>query len=304
MGLGVSAAVLALVAVGLPAPAAVLSINPGGLALETSNVTSGICNPWNPSPSSMAISSPNPSGAMVGDLLNATYEYRVVNYSKSDHGLALYFPTVSAIFPQKNGSELRLDIPATNASVGGAGWSNASLLTGSLRINGTPAFSRYHPAYLTSSKYAVMVAATYGNFTVELRWHWSVYHVKGGTTKDGRWTVPSRSATGAFLPSIFYPAPFVWISSTSGSTAPAGSLYSIGLKGHVNNTWFRIVLEFPNNGTNLHSIFENTTPSHSFVATVPLTFANNTSVAPGSSYLIHVHDHCEAIVRMVTVTAT
>jgi hypothetical protein len=273
-----------------------------GFTLETSNVTSGTCNPWNLSPSALAMPVNNPDGAKLGDYVNASYQYRTVNYTAADHGDELFFPLATAVFPLANGSTLKVNIPAVDLFVQSGGWSSPAKTAGSIRTAFVPTFSRAD-AYLTTSKLAVMTSVGYGNLTIEVRWHWSVHHVASGVTKTGKWSVPTRSVNGAYLPSIFYPAPWVGIVATSGARVAPGSTYDIELNGSVTSTWFRLVLEYPNNGTNLHSIFENTTSAPTFNATVPMTYGNGTGVAAGP-YLIHVHDHCEAILHILSVTAT
>jgi hypothetical protein len=63
-----------------------------------------------------------------------------------------------------------------------------------------------------------------------------------------------------------------------------------------------MVIEYPNNGTEIQSIIENTTANATtFNATLPVTFRNGTGI-PSGKYLIHVHDSCQAIVHLLQVS--
>jgi hypothetical protein len=232
-----------------------------------------------------------------GAVLGAAYELKVLNYTKADRGLVVYLPTGEAVFPATGGS-IVVTIPAKNVTIAAKGWTSPALLAASktLSTHFSPASS---DAYLTTAKYAVMANATSGSVTLEFRWHWSITP-KGGATSNGTWTVPSRSSTGAFLPSIFYPAPAVHLAGTSF----VGTTMTLELNGTVANTSFRVVLEYPNNGTEIQSIWENSSVgSTKFNATLPVTYRDGASL-PNGTYLVHIHDVCEAIVHMVSVTVS
>lgn len=261
------------------------------------------CNPVNPSPSALAIAATNPGSATTGDKVSISMEYRIANYTKADKGLVLYFPTTTAVFPQVGQPDLKINLVPKDFTVTSSAWSSASSRSASTTLTANASFASGISAYLTTAKIAVLVDAAYGNVTLEIRWHWVIHHVSRGTTKSGAWTVPSYNATGIYLPSIFYPAPWVGVVSTSGTSVPGGSTYTIVLNGSVENTWFRVVLEYPTNGTNLHSIYEYTTSAPTFNATMPMTYPNGTAVKAGA-YLIHVHDRCNAIVHILSVDAT
>jgi hypothetical protein len=260
------------------------------------------CNPKNPSPSALDIPGTNAGHAVAGDLLNATLEFLVANYTKADKGLWILFPSVTAVFPESPSGSVSVFIAARTVVVLGSQWSNASLFAGSTTLSGTPTFNPNGTAYLSTSKVALMATTTTGSLTLKVRWHWTLFHVKTGARASGAWTSPSRYAKSPYLPSIFFPAAYVGIVSTSGPSVPTNSTYSVVLNGSVSSTWFRMVIEYPNNGTEIQSIIENTTANATtFNATLPVTFRNGTGI-PSGKYLIHVHDSCQAIVHLLQVS--
>jgi len=262
------------------------------------------CNPNNPSPAALNIPDQNPKIFRIpGATLQVAYEFKVVGYVKSDLGISVYLPTTKAVLPTTPTGSLSMTLPAKNVSIGGSGWSSPTLLSGSTKLTSKANFSAAS-AYLTTSKYAVMANAVSGSLTLEFRWHWGFVPANGGVVQNGTWTVPSKNATAPYLPSIFYPAPYVGVVSTTASPAVAGTIFSLELKGTVANTSFRLVLEYPNNGTEIQSIWENSSADVTlFNATVPLAYRSGAPV-PAGNYMIHVHDVCEAIVQMHSVAVT
>jgi hypothetical protein len=284
---------------------AALLLAPGSTpGLRSSGITSSAaippwnnwtCNPNNLSPTAVAIPTTNigpsrPAGAVIG----ASYEFKVVNYTKADKGVVVYLPTAMAVFPTSNGT-LTLTIAPRNLSIANGSWLSPSTLTASKTLTFRETWSKSN-AYLSTAKYAVMAAAASGSLTLEFRWRWSVTPAGGGAVDNGRWTVPSLSSTTGFLPSIFYPAPLV----TLGPVSFQGTTMTLPLGGWVANTSFRLVLEYPSNGTEIQSIWENTSGAPTFNATLPITYRDGVTL-PNGTYLAHVHDVCEAIVHMTAV---
>jgi hypothetical protein len=263
-----------------------------------------ICNPKSPSPSALYISGANPTHAAAGDLLNVSYEYRVVNYTKVDKGVELLFPSVVVVFPYLSAGSLLLYLGPKTAVIANSQWSVASALEATTKLVSTVTFDPNASAHLSTSKLAVMATAPTGSMSLEVRWHWTIYHIKSGSKATGPWTKPSLTASSPNLPSTFYPAAYVGIVSTSGSSVPTNTTYVVQLNGSVSSTWFRMVLEYPNNGTEIQSIYENTTANNTlFNATLPVAYRSGTGI-PAGSYLIHVHDSCQAIVHLLKVTVT
>jgi hypothetical protein len=285
---------------------------PAASALDSGVSSSASIPPWNPwtcnpnnlSPAALDIALGNSAHSRsAGAILTVTYEFKVVGYHASDRGTRVYLPLAKAVLPTTPSGELSASVPARNLTITNGSWSSASLLTASTTLLVKETFSTAS-AYLSTSKYAVMASAASGSLTLELRWHWSFTPAKGGLPDVAPWSVPSSNASSPFLPSIFYPAPFVGLVSATASPAAAGTNFTLELNGTVANTSFRVVLEYPNNGTEIQSIWENTTVRATlFNATVPLTYRNGGPV-PAGNYLVHVHDVCEAIVHMQSVSIT
>jgi hypothetical protein len=260
------------------------------------------CNPNNPSPAALDIPVPAPSTSFVkGSIFLINYEYRVASYSKADAGARLSVPQLKAVIPLSPSGKLSLSIPAKTVGLNNGNWSPANASAASMALPGNVSFPTAATAYLTSSKAAVMVNRTSGSLTIEFRWKWTFVAPHHGAVTLGNWSSPRMRATSPFLPSEFYPAPYVGIVSNSGTRTQGGSTFNVSLNGSSTWTSFRMVLEYPNNGTEIQSIWENTTgtPSNQNVS-VPLTYRNGNPVANGS-YLVHVHDVCEAIVHMISL---
>jgi len=262
------------------------------------------CNPNNPSPAALNIPNPNPKVFRIpGATLVVTYEFKALGYVTTDLGVSVNLPTTKAVLPTTPTGSLSLTLPAKNVTIAGSGWSSPTLLSGATKLTSRENFSALS-AYLTTSKHAVMANAVSGSLTLEFRWHWGFLPANGGAVQNGTWTVPSKNATSPYLPSIFYPAPYVGVVSTTPSPAVAGTMFNLELRGTVADTSFRLVLEYPNNGTEIQSIWENSSANATlFNATVPLTYRSGAPV-PNATYMIHVHDICEAIVQMHSVVVT
>ncbi len=264
------------------------------------------CNPNDLSPAALYISLPNIAHTEPrGSVLTAHLAYRVPSFVPADRNKALHMPLVDAVFPLTNGSKVTIVIPAKTFVLNGQNWSPPSVLDVSKTLTSNTTFSST-PAYLTSLRWAVMVNRTSGSVTVEFMWHWRLVPAGGGAPISAKWSVPSKNATYPEYPTIFYPAPFVGVLSSSRSPALAGSQFNLTIDGYVASTSFRMVIEFPSNNTEIHSIWENSSKSISkFNVSDPLTYRNGKPLSAGT-YLIHIHDVCEAIVyiRYVIVSST
>lgn len=303
---GLTGSILVLGALGLLTLPALIGAAPPAVSNTSSSILANYstCNPKSVAPSAIHISTPGPSKARAGDQLNISIEFQVVNYSRADKGLLLYFPSLAAVFPQVNGSAIQLFLAPHTLSINGAGWSNASRMAASMSLKFTPTFSPTKLPYLSSSRIAVMANTPTGSLTLEMRWHWTLFHAHKGTTKSSPWTIPASAPNSPDLSSIFFPAAWVGVVYSTGKTAPSGTNYTVGLNGSILSTWFRMVLEYPTNGTEIQSIYENTTATQTvFNATLPLSFRSGTGV-PAGNYLIHVHDSCQAIVHILSVGVT
>lgn len=233
----------------------------------------------------------------AGSTLTLEYEMAVVNYTSADLGATVYVPTAKFVLPLSGGGELvAVDAPQT-LTVAGAGWS--SPVAHAVTLASTTAFSATR-GYLTTSNLAVMAQGPSG-LEVEFRWGW-ISNVSGLLHQS--WSTPSSSASYPDYPSLFPPAPWVGVVSTSGTSAAGGTYYGIVLEGAVAPASFCTTIETPT-GHELHGQVQSdaSTTATTFEVGVPLTYANTQPLAAGS-YLIHIHDAMGAIVIQVSVTVT
>ena len=71
-----------------------------------------------------------------------------------------------------------------------------------------------------SSKIAIMSNSTYGGLTLEFRWEYLAIPAGANALPIlSPWSIPNASASAGYFPSIFYPAAFVGLASTSKSPA-------------------------------------------------------------------------------------
>jgi hypothetical protein len=264
--------------------------------------SSMVCNPPNLSPSALDIPLGDVGTTLdKGSTLIVSYEIGVTHAARAVGGRLVYLPSLNGVFPVVGGGTVSVFEPPRNLTLSSNAWSLPINLTKTLTQSEDLASTT--PATLTSSKIAVLSNSSYGVLTLEFRW--SYVATPFGTNQSRiatAWTIPNASSTAPYLPSIFFPADFVGLNSTSARPATTGSIFTLKLTGTVVNTTFRVVVEFPSNGTETFSQWETGPPIHGpFVATANLSFVNGTPLPPGS-YLIHVHDRCEAIVIILNLT--
>jgi len=293
---------IVLIPVGRAAPShAVVGVSTSG--------TAPVCNsPTTTSPSAVLIPTSNPSGsATANGSLTLAYQVAVVNYSSSLGQVTVYVPSMTGSFPLVPSGTLQEFIPPKIVNITATGWSNATT-SGTTTTKVLPTgvnFTGTGTARLSSQKIAVMASTGYsGQVQVEFRWQWTLVSTPGASPATSGWTVPSTNSSSSALPSLFYPAPYIGISSVGNWPAPAGSNYSVRLNGAVASTSFRMVLEWASNGTEIWSHVENSTSGVTvFPAWVLLASNQGAAVGPGT-YLIHVHDVCGAITHSFSVGVT
>jgi len=260
-----------------------------------------VCNPSSPSPAAVAIPLPNPHrGLAAGGSIVTSYEITVENYTAALNGTVVTVPTMEGVFPLAAGGSTLAVTPPTTVRITGSGWSTPVNHTKVVTSNLT--FASGAKAFLTSQKIALMAPIAYGGISLGVRWQWTMVPPSGPVRASG-WSVPATTATSPYLPSIFYPAPWVGLVLPGGGSAAAGTNVTLALNGSVTNTTFRVVVEYPNNGTEISSVWEPSGAAPTFNATASLRYGNGTPLAPGS-YLLHVHDHCQAIVHSVSLKVT
>lgn len=303
------AMIAAVSALGLAAPLPALV--GGSLAWWGSGPTAfattlpSYCNPVSSAPASLYLPLPAPVQKIApGGTVTAHVEAAVVNYTSAENGTRLSVPTLTASFPLAPSGKLSIVLPPATWTVSQAGWSASVSESKTKTLSGTTAFPAAGSAYLSSSLLAVMGSADYGSLQVAFRWQWTEVTSPGSAPISSAWTTPNATAVSPARPSLFEPAPYVGIVGTSPQPAPAGSNFSVTLSGAVANGSFRMVVEYPNNGTEISSIWESSPPgATSFNGSSPLSFRNGTPL-PSGKYLVHVHDVCEALLRSLSLTVT
>lgn len=275
----------------------------GSGASSTCFVTPGLapanCSTPGSAPSALRIQLLAPSNPIPsGGTLTAEYEFAAVNYVPADSGATIYIPSITVHFPLSGSGEVSFYLPPSNTTLSGSGWSAPVGKTQTLGAFTT--FATNPHAWLTTSNLAVMASGALPNLTLEFKWGWIANRL-GPSTHF--WSTPSTTAFGPNYPSIFNVARYVYIVSTSSTSATGGSLFNVVLGGAVSGTSFKTLVENLT-GKEFHcQVQTNSGSSTTFEVGVPLTYANSTPLAAGN-YLIHVHDAMGAIVRQVSITVT
>jgi hypothetical protein len=265
------------------------------------SLTASVCNAPNTSPSALDIPLADVGRDLPkGSSLLVSYEVGVTHTDRSVGGRRVYLPSLNGVFPIAGGGTLSVFAAPRNLTLTSNAWSLP--VNFSKTLSGSENLTSSVQATLSSSKIAVMSNSTYGDLTLEFRWSYVVTTFGANATRaTSPWTLPNSTAASGYLPSIFYPANLVLLASVGPLPAVAGSVLTLRLTGAVVNTTFRIVVEVPS-GTETFSEWEATPVQHGpFLATANLSYVNSTPL-PNGSYLIHVHDHCEAIVIILTLS--
>jgi hypothetical protein len=290
---GGSVGVLALVLVfGLPSglPVAVAS---GALSHFHCSATFGS------TPEALWIPDAAPNTTLtVGETLTVAYQFEAVNYSAANFGVRVRMPTTLALFPNASGGHLQLYGAPTWTTVRGSNWSNLS--AGSTRhvITSTLVLSNASAAVLSTQKIAVMATTGFGTLELSFRWTWWVSSATG-TLLSGPYSLANGTA---FHPTIFHPAPYVQLLSTSGATGIIGTNYTLTLAGATANEEFHLELEHASNGQVVDSVsrFGATTNVTPLSANITL-LGSDMVLAPGKM-LLHLHNHCAAMLYSVPIT--
>lgn len=295
--LGTGAAALLLLLFLVP-PTAGASVAPGA-ALRASSATLGPATPscnsvYTPTPSAVLIPTANPSHPLVtGGELTVYYEVAALNFTSALNGTKVYVPNVWFRFPIVGGPLYEIHENATVLTLTNGNWTSPALTEKNVTVAGGLAFNQSQKATLDSQKLAVMATATYGNLTIEMRWRWQ-NTVTGGGRPAGSWSTPTRaSGWPKALPSIFEPAPYVYITNFN-PTAVIGSNYSANLAGLVAGAKFFLEMEYPTSGKVVQDLGQ-TAPRNATNFTVQIPVLNYDNYLSPGTFLIHIHDGCGAM---------
>ncbi|MCI4330370.1 MAG: hypothetical protein L3K19_00785 [Thermoplasmata archaeon] len=263
----------------------------------------GMCGGSGHNPSALQIPGSDPSSNIrSGGSVAVTYSVAAANASNGVLPVTVYVPSVTAVFPTTPTGSLTLFTPSQTLTLNGVGWSSSVSVTHVKTLASAVTFSTSKPSWISTQRIAVMASASYGQLNVEFRWHWSETTSAGANRTNGSWSVPRANASPPELPSILLPAPYVPLLRTSGTNVAAGANFTAELGGAVDNTSFRVVVEFPTNGTEITSRWESTAAgATTFNATARMAYAGGGAL-PSGHYLVHIHDHCQAIVHSIPVS--
>lgn len=296
---------LALAAAPRPSASGLPTHLPSG-ATTSATPASTVCNAVSPlTPSALLIPITNPSHNLTaGGTISATAQIQIVNYSATQNGTQIYFPGLFYKFPLATGGNYTMFLAPHVLSISQGGWISSPFLNRSAVVPGGLAFKQFASATLSTQKLALMGTAQYGFLTVEVRWQWgnTVNGTSGMKHTLGPWSVPTaKSGYPKSLPSIFYPAPYVPVLSTSGGSPVIGDNYSATLGGLVAGHLYFLEMEYPD-GKVVQDLGQ-TAPANATNFTVVIPVINYDHYLTPGAYLVHIHDACGAMLYNKTVKA-
>jgi hypothetical protein len=268
---------------------------PAGLAPASTSLD---CNKvGNPSPSALYIPTSEPTVNLTGGgKIATTMEFAVVNYTSSDIGISLYFPTVYFTFPLSPTGSFSQTLLSQTLRISGSGWTNGSHTNRSVTVAAGLDFVKNGKDRVSTQKVAIQANVPYGNVTLEFRWMWTLTQPNGSVVSSS-WTTPTRTYTkgSSTLPSIFFPAQYVQFirGPGNGQKETIGTEYTAMLGGPVAGKYF--FLEMENGaGTVVQSHGQTIGPNVTTANVTILILNYDQYLAPGPE-LVHIHDACGAI---------
>ncbi|MGA3021871.1 MAG: hypothetical protein ABSE66_03575 [Thermoplasmata archaeon] len=271
------------------------SSGPQGLAPASISLD---CNKvGNPSPSALYIPTSEPTANLSrGGQITGTMEFAVVNYTSSDVGISVYFPTVYFTFPLAPTGNFSMTLSPQTLTITGSGWTNGAHTNHTQTVAAGLGFIPKGKDRLSTQKIAIQAAVPYGTLTLEFRWMWKVSQ-PNGTVISSSWTTPKSTYTSgsSTLPSIFFPAQHVQFISGpgNGQKLTIGTNYTALLGGPVAGKYF--FLEMENGAGKVVQAHAQTIGGNVTTANVTIVLLNyDHYLAPGLE-LVHIHDVCGAI---------
>ena len=261
------------------------------------------CNSYSSTtPSAVLIPLANPSSNLSAKgTLTVNYEIQVLNFTNATVGTTIYVPNLWFKFPETNGATYEIHENATVLTVASGGWESPPNSEKNVTVAGGLDFAQNQKASLTSQKLAVMADAWYGNLTIQIRWHWQ--NTVGIGRPTGPWSLltTTTSSPSKSLPSVFEPAPYVYILNFNGS-AVIGSNYSDTLGGFVAGQRFFLEMEYPTSGKVVQDL-PTVAPANATTVNVSIPVLNYVSSLSPGTYLVHIHDTCGALLWNKSVKA-
>jgi hypothetical protein len=234
-----------------------------------------------------------------GDHVTITFEFAPNSWSVPLSGIQVFTPTLFATLPEVGGGDFQITFNNHTFKMTGPEWTTFSY---SKIVSTTFTFDGAKNATLSSQKIGVMANTPYGTLKLKWRWNWNVTD-PNGSFSQGPWSVPTPHVGTDSLPSIFEPAPYVQLVSSSPANEWVGSNYTVALGGDVAGRSF--YLEFENSTGSVKAQkwwTDNSTSNQTFDANITLIGAAG-QLAPGH-YLVHVHDSCLALLYSKRVTVS
>lgn len=279
----------------------------GAFSGPGASVSAQICNPPSAMPSALFIPESDPSHSLLAHgRVQASYEFQVVNYTARVYGTTIVVPNVLALFPLSSGPDFQVPFSWAGLTVNGSGWSPPTTSSAGAATN--LSFNASVPPQLLTEGWlpgdphadAVLAQSAYGNLTLAFRWQWSMTE-PNGTVYSSAWSVPNRSASPPYLPSIFYPAEHVW---SLGATSPVviGGNFSDEITGMISGRSFDLTWTDTSGNLLAQGLVNVSQGVRNASAGLALTSAAH-RLAPGT-YVFKVRDSCGAVVEDLWISAS
>ncbi|MCI4366742.1 MAG: hypothetical protein L3K08_03205, partial [Thermoplasmata archaeon] len=197
------------------------------------------------------------------------------------------------------GSDLRVYGSNRTIDVPGPGWTGGANGSAVHRISSTVVLSGGSPAWLTTQKLAVMASTPYGTLRLAFRWAWSIRSA-AGTFTNGSFSATNVSA---FHPTVFDPAPFVRLLGTSGPNGWIGQNVTADFGGAISNDSFFLELEHADTGTVVETRSVPGAAGNASDLRMGLWLESRDRDLTQGPMLVHVHNHCGAMLYSIGVRA-
>ena len=235
-----------------------------------------------------------------GDSLSTTYEFSVVNTTLPSIHVRVNAPSFFGQFTLANGSKLSVYTPPRALNISNSSWTASSLATTKKVMTQNTTFSTTISATMTTELVGVMATAADGTVELGFRWEWTITYASTGTTVSSPWS-PLRS-TGAD-PTIFYPAPYVQLVSTTNTTLAIGATFTAYLLGAISGTFFNSELEYATTGNVVHHQAVYTSVGNSTAVAVPVVIESTIGPFSPATMLDHVRNSCGSLLYSISVKA-
>lgn len=240
-------------------------------------------------------------GLKVGDRLTAVYEIEVYNSTASSIHVTVYMPSLFAQFHEPGGGKVEVYVGPHTTNLTNFSWTPSSFASATKTMTTNVTFNRSQPADMTSELIGVMAKVASGKVALGFRWEWSVTFASNGTTVSSPWSVVSTAGSN---PSIFVPAPYVGIVSTTNTTVVIGAYFNAQLNGAISSTTFNSELEYASTGNVIRSNGTTTPAGNStpFTAGVRMLPSGNAPFGP-SKMLDHIRNNCGALLHSISLVS-